>query len=145
MQSFNDETYAAISSRSPRVNALGAWSKVFARSAIGWADSGRNANSARIPEAPSGSGMWATGRLYWSDQIGAIVGNYYYNSQLSTPNAQLPTPNSWLPTPKNANSQLPKQFLVRFGHFGAVDDNNLNGAAFGLELETKVFAKSGQE
>ena len=86
------------------VSELGAWSRVFARSAIGWADSGRNANSARIPVAPSGSGMWATGRLYWSDQIGAIVGNYYcsfVNSQLPTPNFQLPTANSQLPTPNS--------------------------------------------
>jgi len=118
VQSFNDETYAAISSRSPDVSELGAWSKVFARSAIGWADSGRNANSARIPVAPSGSGMWATGRLYRSDQVGAIIGNYYCNSQI---------------------------VLIRFGHLSAVDNKNLNGAAFGLELETKVFAQSGQE
>ena len=137
MQSFNDETYAAISSRSPGVSELGAWSRVFARSAIGWADSGRNANSARIPVAPSGSGMWATGRLYWSDQIGAIVGNYYCNFQLPTPNSNCQLPRT--PTP---NSQI---VLVRFGHFSAVDNKNLNGAAFGLELETKVFAQSGQE
>ena len=69
--------------------------------------------------------MWATARLYWSDQIGAIVGNYYYNSQHPTPNSQI--------------------VLIRFGHLSAVDDKNLNGAALGFELETKVFAQGGQE
>jgi len=90
--------------------------------------------------------MWATARLYWSDQIGAIVGNYYYNSQHPTPNSQIATPNFQLPT---SNSQLPTPnsqiVLIRFGHLSAVDDKNLNGAALGFELETKVFAQGGQE
>jgi hypothetical protein len=74
--------------------------------------------------------MWATGRLYWSDQVGAIVGKYYFDCQLPTSNAQLP---------------MPKLISVRLGHFGAVDEESFNGAAFRLELEPKVLAQSGQE
>ena len=63
--------------------------------------------------------MWATGRLYWSDQIGTIVGNYYCVPR------QLPTPNSQLPTPKfqfaTSNAQLPGVGIAAAIAMGASD------------------------
>src|SRR4030095_10393526 len=111
---FSDDTYAAMISRSPAVNELGACRRMFARSAIGLAASGRNAKSARMPAAPSGRGIWATRRLYWPDPGPAIVGNYYSR-------------------------------LVLGRHLRAVDDDDLDLASLGVELESQVFTQRGQE
>jgi len=54
-QSFNDETKAAIISRSPLVSELGPRSNVSASSRNGFAVSGRNAKPLVIPGSPSGS------------------------------------------------------------------------------------------